>query len=191
MPAAGLPKAKRPQGYPRQKLSPALAFGVDRGAWPCRGTGGRPQKCWNLFEPVPQEAHPPVNWAAYIESDPSVMEGRPVLRDSQVPVDFLLGLLAAGWSEADVLANYPHLTHNHLRAVFAFAAESVRAMGHLCQADRQPGPSPSGPSVAAGPTNSVHVPSGGADRPLAGHPGAAGTARAVPGRPHPRAPSRH
>lgn len=97
---------------------------------------------------VQREAHRSVNWGPYIESDPSIMEGRPVLRDSQVPVDFLLGLLAAGWSETDVLTNYPHLTRDHLRAVFAFAAESVRAMRRPPQADREPASSPWNPGAA-------------------------------------------
>ena len=67
-----------------------------------------------------------MEWERYIECDPQVMAGRPVLRGSRLPVDFVLGLLAAGWSESDVLANYPHLTREQLRAIFAYAADAVR-----------------------------------------------------------------
>jgi len=41
-------------------------------------------------------------------------------------VEFLLDLFAAGWTEQQVLENYPTLTSDALRAVFAFAAESVQ-----------------------------------------------------------------
>lgn len=36
-------------------------------------------------------------------------------------VEFLLGLKAAGWSEEQILDNYPHLTRDDLHAVFAYA----------------------------------------------------------------------
>jgi len=41
-------------------------------------------------------------------------------------VDFLLGLLAEGWTEAQILEHYPQLTHESLQAVFAFTAEVMR-----------------------------------------------------------------
>lgn len=40
-------------------------------------------------------------------------------------VEFLLGLFAAGWTEAMVLENYPGLTAESLRAVFGYAADVV------------------------------------------------------------------
>jgi uncharacterized protein (DUF433 family) len=41
-------------------------------------------------------------------------------------VEFLLGLFAVGWTEEQVLENYPTLDAEAIRAVFAFAAEHVR-----------------------------------------------------------------
>ena len=41
-------------------------------------------------------------------------------------MDFLLGLLAEGWTEAQILEHYPQLTHESLQAVFAFTAEVMR-----------------------------------------------------------------
>jgi uncharacterized protein (DUF433 family) len=38
-------------------------------------------------------------------------------------VEFVLGLLAEGWSREQLHANYPQLTDDALRAVFAYAAE--------------------------------------------------------------------
>jgi len=41
-------------------------------------------------------------------------------------VDFLLGLLAEGWTESQLLENYPQLSDEILQAVFAFTAEVMR-----------------------------------------------------------------
>lgn len=62
-------------------------------------------------------------WQDYIVSDPEVVVGKPVVRGTRLTVDFLLGLLAAGWSTEQLLASYPQLTPDSLRAVFAYAAE--------------------------------------------------------------------
>ena len=67
-----------------------------------------------------------MNWRDYIVSDPGVLAGKPVVKDTRLAVDFLLGLLAEGWTEQQVLENYPHLSKEALQAVFAFSAECMR-----------------------------------------------------------------
>jgi uncharacterized protein (DUF433 family) len=67
-----------------------------------------------------------MDWHAYIHADSDVLAGKPVVRGTRLSVDFLLGLLAAGWTTAEILENYPVLTPESLRAVFAFAAESLQ-----------------------------------------------------------------
>jgi len=67
-----------------------------------------------------------INWRQYIHSDPDVLVGKPVVKGTRLSVEFLLNLLAKGWSEKQILKNYPKLTHNSLQAVFAFAAECMR-----------------------------------------------------------------
>lgn len=64
-----------------------------------------------------------MTWKHFIVSDPNVMVGKPVVRDTRLAVDFLLGLLAAGWTQEQLLQSYPQLTPEALRAVFAYAAE--------------------------------------------------------------------
>ena len=71
-----------------------------------------------------------MEWRKHIVSDPEVLTGKPVVRGTRLSVDFLLGLYAAGWSEAQVRENYPQLTPESLRAVFAFAAESLGEEGY-------------------------------------------------------------
>ena len=67
-----------------------------------------------------------MNWQEYIHSDPGIISGKPVVKGTRLSVDFLLELLANGWSEGQLLDSYSNLNRDSLRAVFAFAAESTR-----------------------------------------------------------------
>ena len=57
--------------------------------------------------------------------DPKVLSGKPVIRGTRLAVEFVLGLLADGWGEADILANYPGLTHDDIIACLAYARDTV------------------------------------------------------------------
>lgn len=67
-----------------------------------------------------------MDWRDHITSDPDVLGGKPAVRGTRLAVEFLLGLLAAGWTPEQILASYPGLTAEGLRAAFAFAAEVLR-----------------------------------------------------------------
>ena len=67
-----------------------------------------------------------IDWRACIHADPAILAGKPVVRGTRLAVDFLLELLAVGWSEDEILANYPQLRGDDLRAVLAYACEHVR-----------------------------------------------------------------
>lgn len=67
-----------------------------------------------------------MDWHEFIHADPEILAGKPVVKGTRLSVDFLLGLLGAGWTQDQILANYPGLTADALQAVFAFAAESLQ-----------------------------------------------------------------
>lgn len=67
-----------------------------------------------------------MSWQDYVHSDAGVLLGKPVVKGTRLSVEFLLGLLAAGWTQEQILENYPTLTPEALRAVFAFAAEAMQ-----------------------------------------------------------------
>jgi uncharacterized protein (DUF433 family) len=67
-----------------------------------------------------------MDWQQYIHSDLETLNGKPVVKGTRLSVEFLLSLFAAGWSEQQVLDNYPTLTSAALRAVFAYAAEGMQ-----------------------------------------------------------------
>ena len=70
---------------------------------------------------------PGLNWKDRIALDPAVLLGKPVVKGTRLAVEFVVGLLAQGWSEADVLRNYPGLTHDDLLACLAYAQECLAA----------------------------------------------------------------
>jgi uncharacterized protein (DUF433 family) len=54
--------------------------------------------------------------------DPLVMGGKPCIRNLRVTVGTIVGLLAAGRSEQEILHAYPYLEPEDLRAALAYAA---------------------------------------------------------------------
>lgn len=56
---------------------------------------------------------------------PKVAAGKPVLRRTRLAVEFVIGLLADGWLEAEVPANYPGLTHEDIIACLAYVRDTL------------------------------------------------------------------
>lgn len=63
---------------------------------------------------------------ARITFDPAVMGARPCIRGLRVTVGTIVGLLAAGRSERDILIAYPYLEAEDIREVLAYAAWRVK-----------------------------------------------------------------
>jgi uncharacterized protein (DUF433 family) len=56
-----------------------------------------------------------------------VLAGKPVIRGTRLAVEFVIGLLADGWAEADILTNYPNITHEDVIACLAYARDALSA----------------------------------------------------------------
>lgn len=54
---------------------------------------------------------------------PEALAGKPVIRGTRLSVEFVIGLMADGWSEADILLNYPGVTHDDVVACLASARD--------------------------------------------------------------------
>jgi uncharacterized protein (DUF433 family) len=61
-----------------------------------------------------------------ISIDPEVRFGKPCVRGTRITVGDVLGYLAAGSSEDQILADFPQLTRDDIRACLAYAAERER-----------------------------------------------------------------
>ena len=59
--------------------------------------------------------------------DPDVLLGKPVIRGTRLSVEFIIGLLADGWTEAEIVANYPGVAHEDILACLAYARDALGA----------------------------------------------------------------
>ena len=60
-----------------------------------------------------------------IALDPDVLAGKTVIRGTRLSVEFVIGLMADGWGEADILANYPGIAHEDIIACLAYARDAL------------------------------------------------------------------
>ncbi|MDQ2792463.1 MAG: DUF433 domain-containing protein [Bacteroidota bacterium] len=65
----------------------------------------------------------PVDYREIITIEPGKRSGKPCIRGLRITVYDVLGWLAAGMSEAEILDDFPDLTIRDIRAVLAFAAD--------------------------------------------------------------------
>jgi len=68
-----------------------------------------------------------MNWQERIVADPKVLAGKPVIKGTRIAVEFVLDLLANGWPEAEILKNYPRLTHEDIQACLSYAAALIKS----------------------------------------------------------------
>jgi uncharacterized protein (DUF433 family) len=68
-----------------------------------------------------------MDWRDRIIIDPKILAGKPVVKGTRLAVEFLVDLLAQGWSEADILRNYPGVTREDILACLAYAGELLHA----------------------------------------------------------------
>lgn len=66
-------------------------------------------------------------WQERIAVDPGILAGKPVVKGTRLAVEFVLDLLAGGWTEAEILENYPGLTREDIRACLAYASAALKA----------------------------------------------------------------
>ena len=59
----------------------------------------------------------------HITIDPEIRSGKPVISGTRISVADILGYLAAGMSEQELLADFPDLVHDDILATLAFAAQ--------------------------------------------------------------------
>jgi uncharacterized protein (DUF433 family) len=66
---------------------------------------------------------------ARITLNPAVLAGKPVIAGTRLSVEFIVNLLAHGSTVQDILAEYPRLTSDDVRACLLYAARSIRPSG--------------------------------------------------------------
>jgi uncharacterized protein (DUF433 family) len=67
-----------------------------------------------------------MDWHKRITVDPKILVGKPVIQGTRLAVDFIIGLLAQGWSEAEIIRNYPGLQLDDIHACLYYASEILQ-----------------------------------------------------------------
>lgn len=68
-----------------------------------------------------------MRWQDRIVIDPAVQVGKPIVKGTRLTVEFVIDLLARGWTREQVLAEYPQLTAEDVQACLAYASEVLKA----------------------------------------------------------------
>ena len=72
--------------------------------------------------------HQRMNYQSIITLEPGKRGGRPCIRRMRIAVADVLGWLAAGMTHQAILAEYPELTEDDIRACLAYAADRERRL---------------------------------------------------------------
>ena len=64
-----------------------------------------------------------MNWSDYITVDPQICHGKACIKGTRIMVSVILDNLAEGLTAEQIVAEYPALTHEAVRASMAYAAE--------------------------------------------------------------------
>ena len=68
-----------------------------------------------------------MNWKERIVVAPEILTGKPVVKGTRLAVEFIVDLLAQGWSEQEILKNYPGLTRDDIQACLHYASAVLHA----------------------------------------------------------------
>jgi uncharacterized protein (DUF433 family) len=67
-----------------------------------------------------------MKWQDHIVTDKNVLLGKPAIKGTRISVEHIVGLLAQGWTEQQILDNYPRLTQENLKAVFTYLYDCIQ-----------------------------------------------------------------
>jgi uncharacterized protein (DUF433 family) len=67
-----------------------------------------------------------------IALNPDVLVGKPIIRGTRLSVEFVIGLMADGWGEAEILANYPGIVHDDIIACLAYTRDALSSETSPC-----------------------------------------------------------
>ena len=68
-----------------------------------------------------------MTWQDRITVDPNVLVGKPIVKGTRISVEFVIDLLARGWTTAQVLNEYDHLKPEDVQACLAYASDVLKS----------------------------------------------------------------
>ena len=68
-----------------------------------------------------------MDWRERIIIDPGVLVGKPIIKGTRISVEFVIDLLARGWTVEQVLKEFDHLKIEDIQACLAYASEIIKS----------------------------------------------------------------
>ena len=68
-----------------------------------------------------------MRWQDRVTVDPAILVGKPIIKGTRIAVELVIDLLARGYTQQQVLQQYPHLTAEDIQACLAYANEVLRS----------------------------------------------------------------
>jgi uncharacterized protein (DUF433 family) len=68
-----------------------------------------------------------MTWQERIVLDPAILTGKPTIKGTRIAVEFVVDLLARGWSTQDILREYDHLSADDVQACLAYASDMLQS----------------------------------------------------------------
>jgi uncharacterized protein (DUF433 family) len=68
-----------------------------------------------------------MSWQDRIVLDPAILTGKPTIKGTRIAVEFVVDLMARGWSVEDILREYDHLTADDIQACLAYASDILQS----------------------------------------------------------------
>lgn len=65
----------------------------------------------------------PVKWRDYIVSNPDMLRGKPRIKGTRIPVSLVLGYLAAGYTQDEIIQEFPDLSTKQIAACLDYARD--------------------------------------------------------------------
>jgi uncharacterized protein (DUF433 family) len=69
-----------------------------------------------------------INYKEYIEVDPEIRFGKPVLKGTRITVYDVLQWLASGMTHDEIISDFPQLNENQILACLSYAANKERVI---------------------------------------------------------------
>jgi uncharacterized protein (DUF433 family) len=66
-----------------------------------------------------------MTWQLYIERNPEILTGKPVIKGTRISVELIMRKLAGGYTFEKLLDAYPHLNKEQLSAACEYAADVI------------------------------------------------------------------
>jgi uncharacterized protein (DUF433 family) len=68
-----------------------------------------------------------MTWKERIVLNPEILVGKPTIKGTRISVEFIIDLLASGWSYDDIFENYPGITKDDILACLSYVSDILHS----------------------------------------------------------------